>query len=210
MTPPIRVSVVEDRREYRNTLTALLKGAPGFQLVSADTTAEDALRNIPAAKPDVVLVDLKLPGMSGVELIRQLRADHEKLPLMVLTAFADDDLIFDSLKAGASGYLLKRTPLPKLCEAIEELHHGGSPMTPEIARKVTNYFRSLPQPSPEADTLTRREREILEHLAKGSRSKEIADNLDVSTDTVHTHLRHLYEKLHVHSAAAAVAKHLRR
>ena len=210
MNVPIRISIVEDRREYRNTLSALLTGAPGFRLVSADTTAEDARRNIPEAKPEVVLVDLKLPGMSGVELIRELKASFPELRSVVLTAYADDELIFDSLKAGASGYLLKRTPLPKLCEAIEEVHKGGSPMTPEIARKVTNYFRSLPQPSPEAATLTRREREILEHLAKGSRSKEIADKLYVSTDTVHTHLRHIYEKLHVHSRGEAVAKHLRR
>ena len=158
------------------------------------------------ARPDVVLMDINLPRMSGIECTRRLKERQPDVPIMMLTIYEDDEKIFDSLTAGASGYLLKKTPPAKLLDAILELHNGGSPMSSRIARKVVETFRALGTSSKEIENLSKRESEILSHLAKGYRYKEIADTLFISIETVRTHIRNIYEKLHVRSRSEAVLK----
>jgi DNA-binding NarL/FixJ family response regulator len=205
---PISVSIVEDDEGMRDSFAVLIEGSPGFRCVSTHASAEDALRQIPLRSPDVVLMDINLPRMSGIECVQKLRAELPQLHVLMLTMYEDSDLIFKSLTAGASGYLLKRTPPAKLLEAIEEVHRGASPMSGKIARVVVQYFHNLRSQSPESERLTSRENEILELLAKGYRYKEIADQLKISFDTVRSHLRNIYEKLHVHSRTEAVVKYL--
>jgi DNA-binding NarL/FixJ family response regulator len=191
-------------------LCVMLGGYPGYRCVSAYGTAEEALTRIPQDHPDVVLMDIELPRRSGIDCVRELKQRVPSLPIMMLTAYDDPEKIFESLRAGACGYLLKRTPPGELLEAIQELHRGGSPMSTQIARRVV---ASLHQPAPNAGAtaeLTEREEQILSHLAKGYSNKEIADLLTVSLETVRTHLRHVYEKLHVHSRTEAVVKYLDR
>jgi DNA-binding NarL/FixJ family response regulator len=207
---PIKVSIVEDEPELRESLAILINGAPGFQCVGTFATGEEALRGIFANRPDVVLMDIHLPQMNGIECVAKLKACDPNLQIMILTMYEDGDQIFKSLMAGASGYLLKRTPPAKLLEAIEELSHGGSPMSAQIARKVVSYFQDQRAPAPELQNLTKREQEILEFLAKGYLYKEIAAALEISVDTVRGHLRNIYDKLHVHSRTEAVVKFLSR
>jgi DNA-binding NarL/FixJ family response regulator len=205
----IRVSVVEDNDRFRDSLTILLEGSPGFRCASAYRTAELALARIPEEKPDVVLMDIELPKRTGIECVWTLKQRMPDLPIMMLTAYDDPEKIFNSLRAGACGYLLKRTPPAELLSAIQELHRGGSPMSTQIARRVV---ASLHQKQPPTSTaaLTQREDEILAHLAKGFSNKEIAGLLNLSLDTVRTHLRHIYEKLHVHSRTEALARYFER
>jgi DNA-binding NarL/FixJ family response regulator len=205
----ISVSIVEDDAGIRESIAVLIDGSPGFRCLSTHATAEEALRKIPANPPDVILMDINLPGMSGVECVQKLRALLPRLHVLMLTMYEDGDLIFKSLTAGASGYLLKRTPPAKLLEAIEEVHRGASPMSGKIARIVVQHFQNLKPASPETEQLTPRENETLELLAKGYRYKEIADKLGISFDTVRSHLRNIYDKLHVHSRTEAVVKYLR-
>jgi DNA-binding NarL/FixJ family response regulator len=202
----INVAIVEDEGEVREGLAVLINGSEGFRCIQTYSSAESALPEILKNKPDVVLMDINLPGMSGIECISKLKASRPDLPIMVLTVYDDDEKIFESLKAGASGYLLKKTPPAKLLEAILELHNGGSPMSSSIARKVVEAFQTMGPSSEEAQNLSKREQEILSCLAKGYRYKEIAETLFISIETVRTHLRNIYEKLHVRSRSEAVLK----
>jgi DNA-binding NarL/FixJ family response regulator len=202
----INVAIVEDEENVREGLAALINGSEGFRCVLTYPNAEKGLQEILKNTPHVVLMDLNLPGMSGIECIRKLKARMPELPIMVLTVYEDDEKIFESLRAGASGYLLKKTPPAKLLEAIQDLQNGGSPMSSCIARKVVQTFQAMGPSAKEAENLSKREHEILEYLAKGYRYKEIADALFISIETVRTHLRNIYEKLHVRSRSEAVRK----
>ncbi len=207
----IRISLVEDDRVTRESLTALLTRAAGLTFVAAYPTAEDALRDVPKELPDVLLVDINLPGRSGIECVAALKAAHPALLFLMLTTYDDTELIFDSLRAGANGYLLKRTRAAELIAAIREVHAGGSPMSMNIARKVVSYFHpGRATAAPEMQTLTPREHEILTLLARGLHYKEIADQLGISTSTVRAHLHTIYGKLHVQSRTEAVVKFLGR
>jgi DNA-binding NarL/FixJ family response regulator len=204
----ITVSIVEDIRGTRENLVALLNGEPGLRCLAAYATGEEAVRGIPIEKPDVALVDIKLPGMSGIECVAKLKTLVPDLRLLMLTTYEEHDLIFNSLRAGASGYLLKQMLQGELVQAIEQVHVGGAPMSMQIARKVVNYFNQFQQPAAGVETLTRREHEILELLAKGYYYKEIGTSLGISMNTVRTHLKHIYEKLHVQSRKDATLKFL--
>ncbi|MGI8967166.1 MAG: LuxR C-terminal-related transcriptional regulator, partial [Limisphaerales bacterium] len=172
--------------------------------------AEEALQQIPLKKPDVILMDINLPNMSGIECVRKLKAIFPKIQVLMLTMAEDNEKIFESLTAGANGYLLKRTPASKILEAIEEVYRGASPMSGQIARIVVEHFQKRKTFSSEEESLSKREQEILDLLAEGYRGKEIAQKLSISFDTVHTHLQNIYEKLHVHSRTEAVIKYLRK
>jgi DNA-binding NarL/FixJ family response regulator len=202
----INVAIVEDEDNVRKGLAALINGSEGFRCVLTYSSAEKALPELLKNSPNVVLMDLNLPGMSGIECIRRLKARQPALPIMVLTVYEDDDKIFESLRAGATGYLLKKTPPAKLLEAILDLQNGGSPMSSSIARKVVQTLQAMGPSSKEAENLSKREHEILAYLAKGYRYKEIADALFISIETVRTHLHNIYEKLHVRSRSEAVLK----
>ncbi len=205
----IRVSIIEDSPGTRESLKALLERTPGLQCIGAHADAEAALREIPVEKPDVVLADINLPGMSGIECVARLRERVPKTQILILTTYDQDDLIFESLRAGAHGFLLKNMPPSELMQAIMQVHVGGSPMSMRIARKVVKYFQNLKQPS-EVEVLTKREQEILALLAKGYLYKEIAGRLGITLSTVRAHLHTVYEKLHVHSRTQAVIKFLGR
>jgi DNA-binding NarL/FixJ family response regulator len=210
MDDVIRVSVVEDDARVRASFGRLVDRAPGFSCVSQHPSAEEALEQLPAVRPDVVLMDINLPGISGVECVRTLKTLLPEAQVVMLTVYEDTDLIFGALAAGASGYLLKRTPPDELLSGIRDVHRGGSPMTSHIARKVVQSFRQTPAEGSAEDALSRREREVLDYLARGFLYKEIAAELAISYDTVHTYVRRIYEKLQVHSRTEAVAKHLNR
>lgn len=206
----LRVSIVEDDSEIRTHLAQLIAKAKGFSLVSGHPNAVEAIPIIVREQPDVVLMDLNLPGMNGIECARTLKQKLPGLQILVLTVYEDSEMIFESLKAGASGYLLKRTPVPKLLEAIREIHQGGSPMSSHIARKVVQFFNENKERSPQIGKLTERERAVLELLSRGQLYKEIADSLNMSLDTVRKHLQSTYHKLHVHTRTEAVVKYLGR
>lgn len=209
---PITVSIVEDNEKLRGTLARVLSRAEGFQLVSEYSNAEDALKNLPSAKPEVVLMDINLPGMNGVECVRQLKQLLPQTQVMMLTVYEDTENIFNALAVGASGYMLKRTPRDELLEAIREVHRGGSPMTTHIARKVVQSFQSRlgGTAAPPIENLSEREQQVLDLLAQGLIYKEIADKLGISYETVHTYIRRIYEKLQVRTRTEAVAKFLQR
>jgi DNA-binding NarL/FixJ family response regulator len=203
----IAVSIVEDDAPAREILTDWIRHAHGFRYVSQYGNAESALMKLQAEKPSVVLMDINLPGMSGIECVRQLKPQLPDTQFVMLTVYEDTDHIFDALAVGASGYLLKQTPRDELLTALKDVHAGGSPMTSNIARKVVQSFlRSAPQ-ADESVNLSPREREVLELLACGYLYKEIADKLGISVATVVTYIRRIYEKLHVRSRAQAVAKY---
>lgn len=205
---PLRVAVVEDDLTVRTVLEILLNGSPGFTCAAAYSDGEDAVAGLPGIDPDVVLMDINLPGISGIECISRLREQGHRMLFIMLTVFEDSDAIFQSLQAGASGYLLKQTPPAKLLEAIQEVHQGGSPMSREIARRVIQSFqRPLPGESSE-NALTRREEEIISYLIKGLLYKEIANKLTIGTETVRTHIRHIYDKLQVRTRSEAIVKYL--
>jgi len=204
----ITVSIVEDDRGTRENLVELLNGAPGLRCLSSYPTGEAALAGIPADQPDVALVDINLPGISGIECVSKLKAQLPQLQVLMITTYEERDIIFQSLRAGASGYLLKKMPRDKLIEAVEEVHAGGAPMSMPIARKVVDYFQQIEQPHSDMEKLTRREQEILALLAKGRRYKEICQDLNLSLSTVRTHLAHIYDKLHVQSRTEAAVKFL--
>jgi DNA-binding NarL/FixJ family response regulator len=207
---PINVSIVEDDKRIRESLAVLINGGESIRCVSAHPSAEDALRELVSKNPDVVLMDINLPQMSGIECVRRLKAMLPKLQILMLTMYEDDDLVFQSLMAGANGYLVKRTSPAELLEAIEEVHSGASPMSGKIARTVVEYFQRLEKASADHPRLSKREEEILDLLAKGYRYKEIAESLAISFDTVRSHLKNIYDKLQVHSRTEAVVKYLRR
>ena len=207
---PITVSLVEDNDQLRGTLARVIGRADGFQCVGQHATAEEALAAIPQERPSVVLMDINLPGMSGVECVRQLKVLAPETLVVMLTAYEDTDNIFNSLAAGASGYLLKRTTSAELLAAIRDVQRGGSPMTTHIARKVVQSFQKAgPSPQP-TENLSQREQEVLDCLSQGLIYKEIAEKLGISYETVHTYIRRIYEKLQVRTRTEAVAKFLRR
>jgi len=204
---PITVSIVEDNAGLREGLVRLLQQTGEFRCLAAYGNGETALREIPAAAPDVVLMDINLPGINGVECVRKLHLLNPTIRIVMLTVYEQPDHIFNALSAGAIGYLLKQKPSADLLNAIRDAHQGGAPMSSQIARKVVHYFQSGTGAS-EAGELSTREVEVLDLLAKGHLIKEIADRLDISFGTVRTYIRRIYEKLHVHSRAQAVAKYL--
>ena len=204
-----RVSIVEDDVRVRGSLARLIDRSEGFQCVSQHPSAENALEELPVTKPDVVLMDINLPGMSGVDCVRHLKVALPGTQVIMLTVYENTDHIFNALAAGATGYLLKQTPPAELLAAIRDVKAGGSPMTSHIARKVVASFQQASPPARETDNLTTREQQVLDYLARGFLYKEIADALSISYDTVHTHIRRIYEKLHVRSRTEAVALHLR-
>jgi DNA-binding NarL/FixJ family response regulator len=204
----IRVAIVDDAEGIRTNLAALIRVAPALRLIGEYANAEIALKEIPQHLPDVVLMDINLPRMNGVECVRQLKAQLPQVQFLMLTVYEDSDSLFDSLRAGASGYLLKRTATKHLIESIQDIHAGGSPMSPQMARRVVMLFN---QPAPHASELiqlTPTEKEFLRQLAKGFTYKEIAARMNIAMDTVRTYVRKVYEKLHVHSRTEAVVKYL--
>ena len=207
---PVTVSIVEDSDKVRETLVRVLNRADGFSCVSQYANAEDALKDLPQAKPDVVLMDINLPGMNGVECVRQLKKIAPEIQVMMLTVYEDTENIFDALAAGASGYMLKRTAGKELLEAIEEVKRGGSPMTTHIARKVVQSFQRSAAVEAQTESLSEREQQVLDLLSQGLIYKEIAEKLGISYETVHTYIRRIYEKLQVRTRTEAVAKFLRR
>lgn len=205
----IKVCIVEDDNGVRESLAGLVSREQGFDCLSSYRTAEEALDDVPKRHPDVVLMDINLPGMSGIECVGRIKNKLPAIQVVMLTVYEDTDQIFKALASGASGYMLKSTPPEEILEAVRSVYGGGSPMTPHIARKVVQSF-SAPAPSPKApDGLSPREQEVLELLSHGFLYKEIADKLQISFETVHTYIRRIYEKLHVRSRTEAVAKYLR-
>ncbi len=202
----IAIAIVEDQRDMRESLVEWLGNAPGLRCVGAHPSAEEALRRIPDENPDVVLMDINLTGMNGIECVSRLKEKSPQIQVLMLTTYDDGDLIFDSLRAGASGYLLKNMPREELVQALQQVRAGGGPMSLQIARKVINYFHESAKPSQSLRQLTARESEILKLLAKGYLYKEIAEHLGVSMSTVRTHISAVYEKLHVHSRTEAAMK----
>lgn len=205
----ITVSIVEDNDQLRSTLARVLNRADGFQCVGQHPSAEAALAALPNEKPNVVLMDINLPGMNGVECVRKLKQIVPGTQVMMLTVYEDTENIFNALAAGATGYMLKRTPRDELLAAIREVYAGGSPMTTHIARKVVQSFQRAPAASEPTEDLSPREKEVLDCLAQGFLYKEIAEKLGISYETVHTYIRRIYEKLQVRTRTEAVAKFLR-
>jgi DNA-binding NarL/FixJ family response regulator len=205
MESEIRVVIVEDTDVIRESLQMLVSGSAGFKCVSVLTNAEDALIEIPKLCPDIVIMDIGLPGISGIECVRKLKGKCVNTQYLMCTVFEDDENIFEALKAGATGYILKKTPPAKILEAITDLHNGGSPMSGQIARRVIQVMHQ-PKKNEALETLTERETEILQLLAKGFRYKEIGDQLNISIATVRTHIHNIYEKLQVQSRTDALNK----
>jgi DNA-binding NarL/FixJ family response regulator len=207
---PIQVAIVEDDEEIRANLTHRVSAHKSLRLAGSYPDAESALAALPGTNADVVLMDINLPGMDGVECVKQLKLKMPTVQFIMLTVYEDSNRLFQSLVAGASGYLLKRTPPGKLISAIKEAYDGGSPMTPQIARRVVQHFQQAPEPASDVKKLSPREKDVLDQLAKGFRYKEIVDNLGISSGTLHSYIRNIYEKLHVHSRTEAVVKFLNR
>lgn len=205
MDSHLRVAIVEDDDRLREDFTRMVDGGDGMSCAAAFGSAEDALEGLTAAHPDVVLVDINLPGMTGIDLVRQVRAGGGSMHVLMLTTFDDATLVFESLKAGANGYLLKRAAPGDLIGAIRDVASGGAPMTGAIARKVVQYFTRRP-PAPEVEALTGRERQVLEALSRGEQYKEIAAALGISINTVRNYIRAIYDKLHVHTRLDAIQK----
>ena len=204
----ITVSIVEDDSGTRESLRELLDRVSGMRCVGAHATGEEALRDLPATGADVVLMDINLPGISGIDCVARLKELLPNAQVLMLTTYEESDLIFDSLRNGADGYLLKNMAPGELVSAIEQVHSGGSPMSMNIARRVVSHFQHIKQPASDVDRLTPRELEILGLLAKGFLYKEIADQLRVTLSTVRAHLHTVYQKMHVQSRTQAVVKFL--
>ena len=208
-TVNITVCIVEDDLELRESVVHYLEDAPGFSCLGAYGSAEEALKEIPLQKPAVVLMDINLPEMNGIECVGKLKALAPGVQVLMFTVYEDGGQVFEALVAGACGYMLKSTPPEKVLAAIREVYDGGSPMSSHIARKVVKYFHQVP-PVNEIATLSKREEEVLDHLSQGFLYKEIAERLAISIDTVRKHLNSIYGKLHVHSRTDAVVKYLRK
>ena len=205
----ISVSIVEDDSQVRVSLAKLINSSPGYRCVSEHASGENALQEIPKVNPDVTLMDINLSGLNGVECTRRLKPLLPATQIIMLTVYQNTEHIFNALAAGATGYLLKQTPPAELLAAIRDVHAGGSPMSSHIARKIVQSFQQPVSVAREAESLSPREAQVLDLLSKGYLYKEIADTMKVTYATVHTHIRHIYEKLHVRSRTEAVAKHLR-
>ncbi|MHB8580158.1 MAG: response regulator [Ignavibacteriaceae bacterium] len=202
----INIAIVDDKDEIREGLSYLINSSEGFKCAAKYSNAEDALKEIPTLNIDVVLMDINLPGMSGIDCVIELKRKRKDIQIMMLTIFEDGDMIFKSLQAGASGYVLKKTSAASLLEAIKDIYNGGSPMSSQIARKVVASFQSTKVSLEKNEELSDRETEILTYLSKGYRYKEIAELLFISIETVRTHIRNIYEKLQVHSRTEAILK----
>jgi DNA-binding NarL/FixJ family response regulator len=210
MSKPITVSIVDDEPGLREHIAGYLTAAGGFHCHSTYASAEEALAHLPQDRPDVVLMDINLGGMDGIECVRRLKSLLPDSPVLMLTVFEDTEKIFRALAAGASGYLLKRSSPAKLLEAISEVLEGGSPMSASIARKVVQSFQNTSKRGAEDSDLSHREQEVLNGLSEGLAYKQIADQLGVSIHTVRNYIRRIYEKLHVQTRTEAVAKFLRK
>lgn len=205
METSIKVAIVEDTEVIRESLAALIRGSQGFDLIGIFGNAEDALVNLPTLQPDVVLMDIGLPGMTGSQCVKLLKAQHPNMQFVMCTIFEDDENIFNALQAGATGYILKKTSPVKILEALTELYQGGSPMSGAIARRVISAMQK-PKENNAAALLSTRENEILQLLSKGFRYKEISESLFISLATVRTHIHNIYEKLQVQSRTDAINK----
>jgi len=204
---PITICIVEDDAGFRNGLLRLFARTPDLHCLNSYPSAEAALQAIPEMAPNVVLMDLNLPGMNGVDCVRKLKSLLPRVQIIMLTVYEDPDQIYNALSAGATGYLLKQAPPAELLDAIRDVHNGGAPMSSQIARKVVQSFQGI-STNDEAEGLSAREREVLDYLVQGFLIKEIGEKLGIGFDTVRTYIRRIYEKLHVHSRAQAVAKFL--
>ena len=202
----IRVAIIEDDEQVRENLARLVGDAKGYECVATFPSGELALNNLPRRLPDVVLMDINLPGISGVECVRQLKSLAPEVHVVMLTVYDDSDRIFQALQMGASGYLLKRSTAAEILHAIEDVHHGGAPMSSYIARKVVQSFRRQGPSEKPAENLTRRETDVLEYVSRGYANKEIADALGLSAETVRGYLKTIYSKLHVRSRTEAAMK----
>lgn len=212
---PITVCIVDDTDDIRTTLEEIVSMADGYKLLGGFSSGEEALEKLPPLHPQVVLMDINLGGISGIECVRRLKPQNPDILFMMCTVYEEDEKIFEALKAGANGYILKKTSPDKLLEAIRELNEGGAPMSSQIARKVVAAFRNKGvaeenSPSTSIDILSNREKEILEWLAKGMLYKEIAAQLFISPETVRKHVYHMYDKLHVSNRIEAVNKYFGR
>ena len=205
----ISVGIVEDNHDIRNALEQIIESSAGFRLACSCVNGEDAMVKLPVYNPDIVLMDITLGGMSGIEVVRELKISCPEMLFMMCTIYEEDEKIFEALSAGASGYLIKKTTPAKMLEAIKELYEGGAPMSSQIARKVVGVFQKMPAQANadhSLDILSRREKEILEMLSKGLVYKEIADQLNISSETVRKHVYNVYAKLHVSNRIEAVNK----
>lgn len=209
MTECIRIVLIEDHRTTREGLAQLISGSPGFRVVGRYGSGEEALKQIVEVRPDVVLTDIGLPGISGIEVVSRVRELLPQVPILVLTVHGEDQHVFDALCHGACGYLLKDVVPVRLLEAIREVHGGGAPMSPEIARSVVRMFQKFAPAQKEESGLSPRQIEVLQLLAEGHSYKGCADRLSLSLDTVRFHVRQIYEELHVHSKSEAVRKALK-
>jgi len=218
---PLRIAIVEDDSGLRETLQQVFGAAPDFSVVGACANAEEALEALPAAAPEVVLMDINLPGMSGIECLRRLKRALRRARVIMVTVYDDNDSLFQSLVAGADGYLLKRSTRRRLLEMVREIVGGGAPMSPQVARRIVEYFHHLQGreterlsapaiASAEMESLTAREQEVLAKLAEGLVPKEVASELDITWETVRNHVTNIYAKLHVRSRTEAVLKYLGR
>ena len=204
----IKVCIVEDDAELRESIGRFIEGAPGFQCAAVCACGEEALKTLPRHAPAVVLMDINLPGINGIECVRGLKAQQAKLQVIMLTIYEDTDRIFEALAAGACGYLVKSTPPDKLLESIRDIWSGGSPMSSQIARKVVQAFQSVVPTAPPGEHLAPREKQVLELLSKGRAYKQIAGDMNLHIGTVRTYIRRIYEKLHVNCRTEAVVKYL--
>jgi DNA-binding NarL/FixJ family response regulator len=202
----ISVSIVEDLHEVSEAIERLIKQSKQFVWINGYSNAEQAEKDIPLHPPDIVIMDINLPGMSGIDCIHRIKEKCPTTQFMMFTIYEDDEKVFEALKAGAHGYLLKKTPKEKLLEALEELYNGGSPMSTHIARKVIEAFEKKNQPSEDSFQLTNKEKQVLQLLVKGFLYKEIADQLHLTRNTIKQHIHHIYEKLHVQNRTEAINK----
>jgi len=202
----ITLAIVEDLDEVRDGLKNFISLSQDFKVLNTFKSAEDAVTDLPKLKPDIVIMDINLPGMNGIECIRQIKDKSPGTQFMMFTVYENDEKVFEALKAGASGYLLKNTGLVQLIESLKELHNGGSPMSANIARKLVTVFREKEKTTTPIAILSNRENEILQLLSKGLLYKEIADHLSISVSTVRQHIHHIYEKLHVQNRTEAINK----
>ena len=205
---PIRVAIVEDQSEVRDYLRAVVTGTPGMTCVGDFASARAFLQAERQIDPNLVLLDLEMPGMNGIDCVLELRSRGRKVEILVLTIHDDPEFVFPALAAGATGYLIKPVAPAALIQAIQDLHAGGAPMSGPIARRVLAHFRDHHARNANTEPLTKRECDVMEELARGARYEEIAGQLGVKRSSVHSHLHRIYEKLHVHNAAAAVARYL--
>ncbi len=207
----INVAIIEDNNIIREGLAALINGTDGYKCVGVYPTSEKFLQQIPHVKMDVILMDIGLPGMNGIEALKRAREINPDLNILMLTVYEESDMVFQALCAGACGYLVKKTPPSRLLEAIKDIYEGGSPMSSQIARQVINEFQKEKNfISKNEYSLSNREKEVLNHLSNGKSYQEIGDQLYISVDTVRHHIRNIYKRLHVHTQSEAVAKAIRK